>query len=130
MTCATDTAVSITNAEIREHELLDDEQRKIIRALRGAASRRGESFTMLGFAEVALRATAVDYGAVTDGGDEAIPERVIADARLRDAAVLYVYEALRATDNAIIREWPEFDEMLRMLVSLAGDLPSPAWQDR
>lgn len=129
MTCATDTAVSITNAEIREHDLLDDEQRKIARALRGAASRRGEAFTMLGFAELALRATAVDYGAVTDE-DDAIAQRVIADARLRDAAVLYVYEALRATDNALIREWPEFDEMLRMIVSLAGDLPTPAWLDR
>ena len=124
MTCSTDTAIPqpLRNAEIEAHELLDDDQRLMLRVMRTQARRDRSPFTMLDFAQVALRASGVDYAAAYEA-DDSITARVIADAQLRKNAVLYVYEALRATDNALIREWPEFDEMLRCLESLAGDLP-------
>jgi hypothetical protein len=125
MTCtaADDSAAApvpapIRNAEIDAHELLDDDQRLMLKVMRTQARRDRAPFTMLDFAQIALRAAGVDFA-------EADPflARAIADTQLRKNAVLYVYEVLRATDNALIREWPEFDEMLRCLEMLAGDLP-------
>lgn len=106
--------------EIRSHEMLDDEQRLIATALVKIAKRDKSDFTWLAFAEVALRASAKTYAAAAELG-EAPP--VQEDRELRRAAVLYVFEALRACDLAIIKEWPEFDEMLKNLEYLMGDLP-------
>lgn len=108
--------MTIRNAEIDAHELLDDGQRIMLKAMRRAR----RSLTMLDFAQVALRATGCNYARADAGLDGSAQ---VADRAHRRAAVLYVYEALRASDAAIIKEWPEFDEMLRMLVVLVEDLP-------
>ena len=84
---------TVSEPEIDDHPLLDDEQRKICKALRRAALREERAFTMLDFAEVALRATGNDYAAVTDQGGHLAARR---DRLHRLAAVLYVYEAVKA----------------------------------
>ncbi len=108
-------------AEINAHELLDDEQRKMCRIMSDRSHRSGESFTMLDFARISLRATGNTYAELKNDGDTA--KQVMADREHQRAAVLFVYEALKACDIAIIKEWPEFDEMLKNLVYLANDLP-------
>jgi hypothetical protein len=73
---------------------------------------------MMDFARIALRATAVDYA-----GAESYA-RTVADRALQHAALLFVYEALKACDHDIIKEWPEFDTMLQQLEDL-GTLGLP-----
>lgn len=102
--------------EIKKHELLTSDQTVMCRAMRDESRRTGEDFTMHDFAKIALRACARNYA---DG----VGAPIIADAELRRAAILYVYEALKACDIAIIKQWPEFDEMLRSLTYLSGDMP-------
>lgn len=109
----------LRSAKINAHELLDMEQRKMCRIMRTRSARNGEPFTMLDFAKIALCATASDY---VQAASES-PEAVMTDIAHRRAAILYVYEALKACDIPIIKEWPEFDEMLKNLVYLANELP-------
>lgn len=113
--------------EIREHELLDSEQRKVCEALVKHAKGGKSPFGWLQFAEVVLKGTARNYVEHLDSDEEETSSgrrtQARIDLELRRAAVLYVYEALRACDLGIIKEWPEFDEMLKNLVYLAGDLP-------
>ena len=91
---------TVTDVEIDEHPLLDDEQRRICKALRRAALREERAFTMLTFAEVALRATGNDYAAVSDEGGPVAAKR---DREHRRAAILYAYEAVRC-GPAIVAE--------------------------
>ena len=70
---------------------------------------------MMDFARIALRATATNY---TD--DPNTPT----DRALQHAALLFVYEALKACGHEIITQWPEFDEMLQQLEDL-GTLGLP-----
>lgn len=91
----------LTDAQIDAHPLLDDAERGICKVLRNHAKEIGESFTMLDFAANCLRATGRDYAEALDhdgDGDLNSPdcvETVLADAKHRRAAVLYVYEALK-----------------------------------
>lgn len=107
--------------DITTHPLLDDDQRKLARTFKRIAATKGDEFSMLDFASLVLRACARDYG--NTDIDQDIAGAVNADAALRHAAVLYVYEALKACDMDIITEWPEFNEMLRSLETLNGNLP-------
>jgi hypothetical protein len=107
-------AVTAKNAEIDAHELLSQEQRQLCKTLRNDSRSKGYPFAMFDFAKIALRARARDYSEADTG---------MTERDLQRAAILYVYEALKATDLAIIKEWPEFDEMLRNLEYLFGDLP-------
>jgi hypothetical protein len=110
------TIKALRNADIDSHPLLDRDQRKIVKIFRN----KDRSITMIDFAKIALRATARDYtNASVEGFSEAITDRA-----LRHAALLYVYEALKACDHDIIRQWPEFDTMLEQLVDL-GTLGLP-----
>jgi hypothetical protein len=89
---------TMSDAEIDGHPLLDREQQKLCKGLRNLAKRRGESFTMAEFAAVALRATGNDYAAVTDEGGHAAAMR---DKDHQLAAILYVYEALKAGPDIV-----------------------------
>jgi len=124
MPCTEPVAQSIRPAEIKEHEILTDEQRDLARTFRKLAQGRGEDLTWLQFAEVALRAAGRDYGTASDTQlGHTVAEQALADRELRRNAILYVYEALRATGHGFIRSGPQFDETLRNLVLLAGDMP-------
>lgn len=101
--------------EIDKHPLLDDEQKKMCRIFAQTAARKKEAFTMLQFAEVALRATGNDYADARDGE---IHEQARTDLEHRRAAVLYVREALISCEHEIITQWPEFDTMLQQLDDL------------
>jgi hypothetical protein len=70
-----------------------------------------------------LRACARDYGEASEAHTIDLNATVLADRALQKAAVLFVYEALKVCDNAMIKEWPHFDEMLKSLAMLLGDLP-------
>jgi hypothetical protein len=110
----------MTNAEIDSHELLDAEQAKLCKVMRNTARSTRETFTLLNFAEIALRAEARDY---TAAQELTLSAQVIADARLRRAAILYVYEALKASDVALIAEYPDLPEALDLLTWLNRDMP-------
>ena len=83
----------MTNAEIDAHPLLNHEQRAACKALRNLAKKERRPFTMLEFAEMALRATGNAYAAVTDRSG---PRAGRCDNAHRRAATLYVYEAIKA----------------------------------
>ena len=108
----------MTNDEIDAHPLLDQEQRRICKGLRNAAKSEGSSFTMLAFAEISLRATGNDYAAVTDQGGH---EAARCDDAHRRAAILYVYEAIKA-GPAIVAETAGERGTLRDLELLASHL--------
>lgn len=97
----TDTGTPLTNAQIDTHPLLNDNERRICKILRNHSKEAGESFTMLDFAANCLRATGRDYAEAFDhdgDGNLNSPDcaaTVLADAKHRRAAVLYVYEALK-----------------------------------
>lgn len=101
----------LRNAEIDAHAMLSAEQRQILKAMRN----RRRDITLYDFAQIALQAAATDYTNVDRNSDG---NRVTAQRDLQYAALLFVYEALRATDLDIIKQWPEFDEMLRCLETL------------
>ena len=84
---------TVSDLEIDDHPLLDEEQRKLCKVFRNAALREEAPFTMLSFAEIALRATGNDYAAVTDEGGQIAAQR---DRLHRHAAILYAYEAVRS----------------------------------
>jgi hypothetical protein len=81
----------MTNAEIDGHPLLDRDQQKVCKSLNNLAKRENRPFTMLEFAEIALRATGNDYAATSSEDDAAA-----CDLAHRRAAILYVYEAIKA----------------------------------
>ena len=83
----------LTDVEIDGHPLLDQEQREICKSLRNTARREKRPFRMLDFAEIALRATGNDYAATTDQDGFQAAQR---DRAHRQAAILYVYEAVKA----------------------------------
>lgn len=83
----------LTNAEIDAHPLLDRDQRVTCKARRNLAKKEHRPFTMLEFAEVSLRETGNDYAALTDQGGL---WAAWSDDALRRAAILYVYEAVKA----------------------------------
>ena len=106
----------LTDVEIDGHPLLDQEQRNICKKLRNAARKEQRPFTMIDFAEIALRATGNDYAAATDqGGSQAAR----CDIAHRQAALLYVYEAIKAAPP-IIAETAGERGTLRDLELLAG----------
>lgn len=110
---------TIPTKDIASHPLFDRDHQTMARVMSRSAKQAGRSFTMLDFAEICLRATGRDYTEAEDGS----PAEAVADIAHRRAAVLYVYEALKATPLAIIAEWDGFEEMLRSLETLHGDLP-------
>lgn len=95
----------LRNSEIDAHPLLDHEYRKLVKVFRN----KDRSLTMMDFARIALRATATDYTS-----DPCVPT----DRALQYAALLFVYEALKACDHDIITQWPDFDTMLKCLEDL------------
>lgn len=133
MTCNPSAAPAVPhlrNAEIDAHELLDDGQRLILKTFRNdRRSKRQPPITMLDFAQIALRANALDFaesGAydaldVPEASEIITDEFVMANRALQRAAVLYVYEALQACDNALVRS--ELDPALRTLMVLVDNLP-------
>jgi len=78
--------------EIDSHALLDDLQKKLCRSMRAKSRRSGESFTMLDFARIALRADGCQYADALSGGQDA--EILFADASHRKSAILYVHELI------------------------------------
>jgi len=109
---------TMTDNQINGHPLLDRAQMKICKSLRDLAKRRGESFTMAEFAAVALRAAGNDYAAVTDRGGH---EAAMRDKEHQLAAILYVYEAIKA-GPAIVAETADARGTLRDLEMLASHL--------
>lgn len=101
----------LRNADIEAHPLLFREQHALIKAMRSA----DRSTTFYDFARVALCASAADY---VNADDDDMRERAKTMRALQRAALLFVYEALKACDHAIITEWPEFDIMLQQLEDL------------
>jgi hypothetical protein len=84
----------LTNAEIDKHPLLTADQRQLCKIFRDKSKERRESFTMLDFAVICLRATARDYAEafeVRSGCGDTIGT----DAEHRRAAIFYAYEALK-----------------------------------
>ena len=121
----------LTDAEIDAHPLLDDAERRLCKIFRTRSKEAGESFTMLDFACVCLRATGRDYvETFNQDGDGNIDSAnciatVVADAKHRRAAVLYVYEALKE-GPAIVTETIGARGTLRaleLLVSHGGLTP-------
>lgn len=119
---------TITTKQISEHELLDHTDRQVADAMRRDARETKREFTMLDFAVVKLKGEARNYVESDEYGETDWPAQhahrlVTRERALKRAAIFYVYEALRAVDAPIINEWPEFDEMLRCLVTLDQELP-------
>lgn len=112
------TGKPLRNSEIDAQPMLDQDHKLMCKAMRTQSRKDGIEFTMMDFARICLRATAVDYV-----GAESY-EKTVADRALQYAALLFVYEALKACDHAIIKEWPEFDTMLQQLEDL-GTLGLP-----
>jgi hypothetical protein len=108
----------VKKSDIDDQLMLDAEQRRLCAELNRAA---GNSLTMLEFATIALRAAGNNYAAVTDGPDS--HARVAADLAHRRAAVLYVYEALKASEIEWIREWADLEAALDTLELLHFELP-------
>lgn len=96
----------LRNAEIDAQPMLDQDHKLMCKAMRTQSLKDGTPFAMMDFARICLRATAVDYA-----GAESC-ERVVADSRLQHAALIFAYEALKACDHDIIKQWPDFDMML------------------
>ena len=105
----------VTDVEIDAHPLLDREQQKLCKSFRTIAKRNGDPFTMLQFAEIALRASGNNYAAVTDQGGHKAARH---DKEHRQAAILYVYEAIKA-GPAIVSETAEQRGTLKDLALLA-----------
>ena len=112
---ASEALAIVTDVEIDAHPLLDREQQKLCKSLRTIAKRNGDPFTMLQFAEIALRASGNNYAAVTDQGGHEAARR---DSEHCQAAILYVYEAIKA-GPAIVSETAEHRGTLKDLELLA-----------
>lgn len=109
----------LTNAQIDAHELLSKQQRALLKQFRNLSKKQRETFTMLDFARISLRVAGKAY-ADADGG----LETAVADHDLQHAAILYVYELLKAVDEPLIKEWDGFDEMLRSIEVLNNRAPT------
>lgn len=105
---------------IDSHPLLTDSQRTVCAALNRVARSKREEFTMLDFARIALRATGNDYASAI-GSDDL--EVYAADREHKRAAILYVYEALKATEHPLIQDWTGLPDCLKVLKNLAEELP-------
>jgi hypothetical protein len=98
---ARSSSARLTDEQINAHPLLDDTERRLCKIFRTQSKAAGESFTMLDFAANCLRATGRDYAEMFDrDGDGNLDSTncfatLIADAKHRRAAILYVYEALK-----------------------------------
>ena len=101
----------LRNAEIDAHPLLDRDQKVMLKVMRNAT----REISMYDFARIALHATAGNF---IGADDDDITERVKTERALHHAALLFVYEALKACDHDIIKQWPEFDTMLQQLADL------------
>ncbi len=111
----------MTQKEIDEHPLLTSEQKLLARSLL-RASKKGREFVMLDFAKVALRAQSRDYGEASEQSyhDEKYVARL--ERELYDAAILYVYEALRSRPQSFITATKTI-EALELLKELAKEKP-------
>ncbi len=96
-------------ADIRNHPLLTPDQAEMCEAMAKIAKKTKVKFELLNFAEIALRATGNDYADLRDSED--VGEQVDADLKHKRAAILYVYEAVRALGCAT----PEFLKTLEVL---------------
>lgn len=105
--------------KIKEHPLLDKAQRVMCTTMARRSELGGDTFELLDFAKVALRATGNDYAEVTDSDD--IVERVRADRAHQRAAVLYVYEALQK--SVVLANPGRLAEMLEALEGVYAELP-------
>lgn len=108
---ATGATKPLRNAEIDAHPLLTHEERATLKIMRN----KRRDITMYDFAKIVHQAAATDYANVdrrTDG------DRWLVRRALQRAALLYVYEALKACDHDIIKQWAEFDTMLQQLEDL------------
>lgn len=101
----------LRNAEIDAHPLLDRDQRAMLKVMRNAT----RELSMYDFARIALHAAAGDY---VNADDDDIAERVKGERALHYAALLFVYEALKACDHDIIKQMDEFPTALQFLEEL------------
>ena len=106
----------VSAEEIRNHKILSSDDAQVVRALAAAAREQSARFTMLDFADVRLRATARDFGEASDPDDAGYTMHL---RDLKKAAILFVYEALKNADMAIIKEYPEIDNALDLLYWLS-----------
>ena len=113
---ALEAVTAVTDVEIDAHPLLTREHQTLCKSLRTLAKRNGDPFTMLQFAEITLRATGNNYAAVTDEGGH---EAAMRDNEHRLAAILYVYEAIKA-GPPIVSETAEQRGTLKDLELLAS----------
>ena len=102
----------VRNAEIDAHPMLDRAQRAMCKVMRNA---EGKGFRMFDYARIALGAAASDYA---NADDDDIRERVVTERALHHAALLFVYEALKACDHDIITEMEEFPTALQFIEEL------------
>jgi hypothetical protein len=109
---------TLTDVEIDDHPLLTGPQMKLCKELRNLAKRGKESFTLLDFASIALRATGNDYAEVTGEGG---PEAAKRDYEHQRAAILFVYESIKA-GPPIVSETAEQRGTLKDLELLASHL--------
>lgn len=111
------------NARIKAHPILTSDQAVMCRAFaRQRAKDGGEPFTLLEFAQIALRATARDYvEALSDDRPRSVAS-IVADREHNQAAMLYAYEQLRACEEPIVAECPDRELALELISDTAGNL--------
>lgn len=97
--------------DIDNHPLLTDLQRADCHSLTQLRKQQRAKFTMFDFAEASLRASGCRFAHVASSTDSGT--RGAADLEHKRAAVLYVYEALKARG---------ITSLLENLTFLAGDL--------
>jgi hypothetical protein len=111
---------STTVKAIDEHPLLTPELCKLAKHMLRISTTKHETFSLLNFAEINLRATGRDYADVSNINIAAL---VKADLAHKRAAILYAYEALRASEVALVFEWDGMAEALDTLQILSTALP-------
>lgn len=106
----------LSNDEIREHPILDDEFRQIAKHLQKIARERKEPLPPEQLAEVMLRGAARNYSDASERhnatGDTT--RLVQMDRELRRAALLYAYETIKGCEAAIVSEYPHLDDALEL----------------
>jgi hypothetical protein len=102
--------------------LLSPDERRMYNAMKKHSNAVDHVLADHLYADIYLRGAARNYAEYAD--DPRHDVRYMME--LRRAAVLYVREALLATDNDLIKAWEEgFDEMIRSLDMLRKDMPTP-----
>ncbi len=101
--------------------LLSSDERRMYKALSKHSRDVDHALTDHLYADICLRGAAKNFAEHADDESHVF----LYMRELRRAAVLYVREALLATDNELIRSWPDFDEMIRSLDMLRKDMPTP-----